>query len=171
MPFHLEVTDKDAMDLIEFYTEKQKSIKLQMSELTASLKDISSKIYDLKGILDARQTFSSPEDKTAYSLKWHWVKKIQFAIHKEGRPLTTKEIVDILSNYQPEYISERRKAIASVSAILSTKSGTHAQHKEFVKIPADWGEYTYDVWREDEKNDDSDDISNSGGLSLSDLPF
>jgi tRNA(Phe) wybutosine-synthesizing methylase Tyw3 len=145
----IEITDDDAKDLIDFYVEKQRNIKNQMSVLGASLKELNTKILELKQSLQAKNpSVINNKDGVEYSSKWHWVKKIEFAIRQAGKPLTTKEIVDILTEYQPDYISERRSAIASVSAILSTKSGSHSQHKEFVKIASDWGDYAYDVWKE-----------------------
>jgi hypothetical protein len=142
----IEIRKEDAEDLVEFYVEKQKNIKNQMSALEASLKEINGKILELKQILkgEVKSDASEPE----YSSKWHWVKKIEFAITVAGRPLTSKEIVDVLTDYDPSYIVGRKTAIASVSATLSAKSGAYEHHKDFVKIPAEWGDYLYDVWKE-----------------------
>ncbi len=167
----IQIDEKDAQDLIDLYIQKQRSIKNQMAVLNADLKALNTKITDLKQALKSGDINTGASDEMEYNINWHWVKKIEFAITKAGKPLTTNEIVDILTDYQPEYISGRRSAIASVSATLSLKSGTHSMHKEFVKIISDWGGTLYDVWKEiPDPLPDSPSAFNKDE-PLEDLPF
>lgn len=171
MPINILFDEKEAQDLIDFYTQKQRAIKGQMATLAAELKSISAKILDLKqGIQSEAQDNPLSLDSSEYNIRWHWVKKIEFAITKAGKPLTTNEIVDILQDYQPEFIVNRRSAIASVSATLSAKSGSQSQHKEFVKMIADWGGQTFDIWKEIPE-DINEQKEPETSLKEDDLPF
>jgi len=121
----IEIKDRHIKDLIDFYIEKQRGLRLQITTLEREVKDISAIIMQLK----QTSRSGSPTEivqlpgQDIYSVKWPWVRKITFALEQVGTPLTTKEIVDLLTDYEPAFISERRKAIASVSSTLSVKSG------------------------------------------------
>jgi hypothetical protein len=178
MPVKIEINQQDAEDLIDFYVEKQKKISDQISGLETSLVQINEKIIELKQILKGEFAQNNTFPESTYSAKWNWVKKITFAIEIAGKPLTTKEIVDVLTDYDPNYIINRKTAIASVSATISAKSGPYEHYKDFIKIPADWGDYSYDVWREkviesENKVDiTGENLNKSVGSNIGDdLPF
>ncbi len=78
----------------------------------------------------------------SYSEKWPWLKKIRFTIELKGCALTTNEIVDALVEREIGLMFERKKAVASVSSVLSTKSGPG---KDFLKTESDSGEYAYAI--------------------------
>lgn len=93
-----------------------------------------------------------------YSDKWPWVKKVQFAIEYHKRPLTTREIVETLTEYESSLLIDRKRAIASVSSILSSKSG---ENKDFLRVNSEFGDFAYTVnkskYVESDKNSDIDD--------------
>ncbi len=55
-----------------------------------------------------------------YNSTWKWIKKIEFITSIERRPLTTREIIDKLRNYDKELKDlEMNKGIARLSGILN----------------------------------------------------
>ena len=70
-------------------------------------------------------TISSVAIGLGYKDAWTWEKKIKFILEYKGNVgLTTSGIVTILIEMEPDYfIKERRsKAVASISAVLSSKT-------------------------------------------------
>jgi hypothetical protein len=143
MPIQIEINDAHVDALIDFYIQRIKVLRDEMSSREKELREINAQILKLKKSkrdIDENE----PEHPSAiialYSDKWPWVKKIRFAIVLKGRPLTTKEIVDTLIEYEIGLMFERKKAVASISSMLSTKSGPD---KEFSKVESDSGEFAY----------------------------
>ena len=61
------------------------------------------------------------DQKVEYNPKWSNLKKSIYIIYQDGKPLTTKEIVDtILEKYEPELKSERAKIVGNISSVLGT---------------------------------------------------
>jgi hypothetical protein len=145
MPIQIEINDAHVDALIAFYIQRIKALRDEMSIREKELREINTQILKLKkSKRDIDE--SKPEQPNAiialYSDKWPWVKKIKFAIELKGRALSTKQIVDILIEYETGLMFERKKAVASISSVLSTKSGAD---KEFVKIESDSGEFAYTI--------------------------
>jgi hypothetical protein len=144
MPIQIEVQDLHAKLLIDFYIQRLKTLKTEIIERERELKEINGTIQKLKrGNLSPVE--SSPKEMindSHYSEKWTWVKKIQFAIELQGKPLTTKEIVDTLTEFEADFIFDRKRVVASISSMLSTKSGSD---KEFIRVESDSGDFAYNI--------------------------
>ncbi len=144
MPIQIEVQEFHAKLLIDFYIQRLKTLKTEIIERERELKEINGTIQKLKrGNLSPVE--NSPKEiinTTPYSEKWTWVKKIQFAIEQQGKPLTTKEIVDTLTEFEADFIFDRKRVVASISSMLSTKSGSD---KEFIRVESDSGDFAYNI--------------------------
>jgi len=169
MAITIKIKDAHLKDLIEFYSLKQRALKEEISELEKKLMDITATISQLK-----RSTNNSEigwmEEKEVFSSKWPWSRKIAYAINEAGKPITTKEIVDILDSYDPISPEDKKSTISSVSATLSVKSGKHNEKKDFVKSVSESGEYAYDIWREQNNLEEGNKFFGSQIL-VDDLPF
>lgn len=146
MPLQIEINDLHIDSLIDFYIQRLKVLRDEISEREKETKEINAQILKLKrgkttGLLGAGNSqISAPS--IPYSEKWPWVRKIRFALENQGRPLTTKEIVDTLIEYEIGLMFDRKKVVASVSSMLSTKSG---DGKEFARVESDSGDFAYDL--------------------------
>ena len=141
MPIQIEINDAHIQPLIDFYIKRLRTLKDEIMEREREMKEISQVIQKLKkreviSDTDAEITVSS----IPYSDKWTWVKKIEFAIEYQNKPLTTKEIVDTLTEFEPSFLFDRKRVVASISSTLSSKSGPN---KEFVRVERDSGEFAY----------------------------
>jgi len=173
MAIRIEIKDDDVNDLIAFYSTKQKYIREQIIKLEKDLKDVSATIAQLK-----QRPSNSPSsftaglisDKEVFSAKWPWLRKITYAINEAGKPITTKEIVEILELYEPKSEDERKSAISSVSSTLSVKSGKFSDRRDFVKSVTDSGEFAYNIWKEDE-DPEKNSYSHGSQIIMDDLPF
>ena len=168
MSIHIEVQDAHAQLLVEFYLNRLKTVKDEIVEREKETKNITGIIQTLKrGSASAHELNILP--KADYSDKWPWVKKIQFAIEIQKKPLTTKEIVDTLSEYEPSFIFDRKRVVASISSILSTKSG---DSREFSRVGSDSGEFAYVLNGKNEENKKYIGISKElEVVDDADLPF
>lgn len=149
MAINITIPDSQLDSMIEYYIGLQKSKKDTITGIEKEIKEISSIVLQLKKAkTDQPQQNGVYEDLfgAVYNPKWPWVKKIEYAMNEAGKPVTTKEIVEIITKYEPEYIAERKKAVASVSATLSQKSGSLYDKKEFVRSESETGETAYSVW-------------------------
>jgi len=80
-----------------------------------------------------------------YNKKWIWKEKIIFILSNEKIGLTTRQIVESITNHEPKLIENRRKIILIVSGILQSclKAGVLKRHKsgnkkEFIYGLPDW---------------------------------
>jgi len=146
MPIQIEVQDTHAQLLIEFYVQRLKTLRDEIQERERETKEINSTIQRLKkknsNISTQELTDNAVTDKVEYSDKWPWIKKVSFALNFAQKALTTKEIVDVLSEYEPAFLFDRKRAIASISSILSSRWGTD---KEFIRVQSDSGDFAYTV--------------------------
>lgn len=174
----IKIKSKHLEDIIFFYSEKQKGCLIKISDLEKEVKEISGIIIQLKkAFKDSQDILVIDKDEhklyDGYVDKWPWIKKIIFAIEKSRKALTTKEIVDFLIDYEPELIHDRKRAVGSVSSILSVKSAPPGgDKKEFTKFDSDTGEFAYAVWQE--TLDYWEKIQKTASETLStdyDLPF
>lgn len=161
--------------LIDLYLEKLKSKKDEINTLEKEAKEISAKIVQLKRALNSEgsDTIIHPIDSSEiYSDKWQWTKKIQYAIDLAKKPLTVNEIVDTLGEVEPAILTEKRKAMSSISGTLSNKSGDYKDKKEFVRSTSENGDYAYSVWKEIEKEINYELKTKYGtSIVVNDLPF
>jgi hypothetical protein len=149
MPISIEINDIHVDALIEFYIQRIKVLRDEMACREKELKEINTQILKLKKSkrdVDDGEPEHSNVVIALYSDKWPWVKKIKFAIE-------LKEIVDTLIEYEIGLMFERKKAVASISSMLSTKSGPD---KEFSKIESDSGEFAYAINDKSGGNSDED---------------
>lgn len=142
MAIQIEILDSHVKHLTEFYIQRLKTLREEIQERERETKEINANILKLK-----KGGTTSPEAvptilSADYSDKWPWLKKVQFAIELQNRPLTTKEIVDTLSEYEPSFIYDRKRAVASISSILSSRWG---EGKEFKRTQSDSGDFAYDL--------------------------
>ena len=143
MAIQIEIQEGHAQLLIDFYVGRLKVLRDEILDKERETKEITAIIQKLKR-REPQLLVSNgiSVDKSTYSDKWPWVKKVQFALENNGGPLTTKEIVDVLTELEPSFLFDRKRAVASVSSILSSKSGSD---KEFVRIEGESGDFAYDI--------------------------
>ncbi len=146
MPIQIEIHDTHAQLLIEFYVLRLKTLRDEILERERETKEINSTIQKLKkkgSNSGTQEVVNSPMSiGTPYSDKWPWVKKVSFVLENTSNALTTKEIVDVLTEYEPSFLFDRKRAIASISSILSSRWGTD---KEFIRVQSDSGDFAYTV--------------------------
>lgn len=160
MPIQIEINDAHIDALIDFYIMRLKTLREEIAEREKESKDINAQILRLKR---GKSNPASGDSKNVdllqpvnYSEKWPWGKKIRFAIERKGQPLTTKEIVDTLIEFEIALMFDRKKAVASISSLLSTKSG---DDKEFKRIESDSGDFAYDINKKEEEIEEEEDIN------------
>ncbi|MFL5787110.1 MAG: hypothetical protein ACJ748_03585 [Flavisolibacter sp.] len=148
MPIQIEINDTHVDALIGFYIQRLRVLREEIAAREKETKDINAQILRLKKSKNESQSNGETADSTVaipsvpYSDKWPWVKKIRFAIEQQGRALTTKEIVDTLIEHEIGLMFDRKKAVASISSMLSTKSG---ENKAFIRVESDSGDFAYDI--------------------------
>jgi len=141
MSIQIEVQNAHIEYLIEFYLERLKSLRAEISAKEQELKDITSTIQKLKkGSNPDKFEEADAAIDVEYSERWPWVKKVEFALKYKNKPLSTKEVVETLTEFEPEFLIDRKKVVASVSSILSSKSG---DDKTFKRINHDSGDFEY----------------------------
>jgi hypothetical protein len=148
MPIQIEIQDTHAKLLVDFYLQRLKVLRNEIAEREREAKEINvimQRLRKSKGAATVDMVIEEPA--TPYSEKWPWVRKIHFALKITGKPLTTKEIVDLLSGYEANFILDRKKVVASISSVLSTKSGPG---KEFIRVPGDSGDFAYTLNKPEE---------------------
>jgi len=148
MPVQIFIPTKQIEDLIAFYEVKLKDIKQKKKDLDAEESEIKSTILQLKSkryatvAVNVNELPALEPNKSVYYNKWSWVKRIEFAIRDAGKPITTNEIVEILMKHDTQL--DKRKAVTSVSSILSIKSSvTDETDKPFIKIEEEKGRSKY----------------------------
>jgi hypothetical protein len=167
MPVQIEINESHIDALVDFYIQKIKVLREEIAIREKEAKEINSQIMKLKkGKSSVSMSPSENEEQSAqmisYSDKWPWVRKIKFALEIQGRPLTTKEILDTLIDYEIALMFDRKKAVASISSILSTKSG---EDKEFIRVEGETGDFAYTVNDSKEPEDKEPDGSSSTNAS------
>jgi|HubBroStandDraft_1064217.scaffolds.fasta_scaffold434096_1 hypothetical protein len=141
MPIQIEVQDIHAQLLVDFYVGRLKVLRDEILEREKETRDINGIIQKLRKREPPLAISNGLHvDKSLYSEKWPWVKKVQFALGNQEKPLTTKEIVDVLTEYEPSFLFDRKRAVASISSILSSKSG---DDKDFMRVDSESGEFAY----------------------------
>jgi hypothetical protein len=161
MPIQIEVQDIHAQILIDFYVNRLKALRDEILDKERESKEINAIIHKLR-----RRDAAVPQSngtnvlKASYSEKWPWVRKVHFALETNEKALTTKEIVDFLTEFEASFLFDRKRAVASVSSILSSKSGTG---KEFIRLQGDSGDFAYAI-NADFNNTPSEEEEEDDGL-------
>ena len=155
MPINIEIKDAHAQLLVDFYIQRLKILHEEIQNKEIEIKEITSTIQKLKKkelkTTPSSATIDTIENVAPYSNKWPWVKKIHFVLGQVDRPMTTKEIVEALTEFEPTFMFERKKVVASISSILSSKSG---DDKEFVKVESESGDFAYYINRSTDEEED-----------------
>ncbi|HET6253907.1 MAG TPA: hypothetical protein VFE32_07525 [Puia sp.] len=148
MPIKIEIQESHVQLLIDFYIARLKILREEIQDRERETKEINTAIQRLKKreIPLAISSIMKVDNKSSYSEKWPWLRKVQFALENQAEPLTTKEIVEVLTEYEPSFLFDRKRAVASVSSILSTKSGS-----EFIRVDSESGDFAYRL-RNDKNN-------------------
>jgi|GEM_PF-1399151 len=132
-------------------SQKQAVIDLFLPQYKKALEEVES----IKNILNQLGYFDiglTPSDNLSdintvldngYNKQWIWARKIQFLL--EGGGLTTSQLVKRILELEPEKENERSRIVASVSAVLSSKS--KADTDPFKKIVNDRNENVYSLNR------------------------
>lgn len=161
MPIQIEIQDSHAQLLIDFYIARLKVLRDEIQDREKESKDINTTIQRLRK-REIPLTIGNGHqiDKSIYSEKWPWLRKVQFALESRSTPLTTKEIVDVLTEYEASFLFDRKRAVASVSSILSTNAGS-----EFIRVPSESGGFAYRL------TTNNDHKNNTLEEPIDDLPF
>lgn len=161
MPIQIEVQDTHAQLLIEFYVKRLKTLRDEILEREKETKDINNTIQRLKkrnaNTANQETAEIATMDRGLYSEKWPWIRKVSFVLNNTPNALTTKEIVDVLTEYEPAFLFDRKRAIASISSILSSRWGTD---KEFIRVQSDSGDFAYTVNKPVNENSNEGVVSN-----------
>jgi hypothetical protein len=105
--------------------EKMRIIESDFKEVEILLAQLNDKALANITVGDDLETARLLADELGYNSNWTWEKKIRYVLEsKENVGLTTSKIVNNLSRFEPQFIlkKDRKKAVASISAILSAKS-------------------------------------------------
>jgi hypothetical protein len=161
MEVQLPIPAEHISEIIEFYVNKQKDLKFRSLEIDMEIKEIGNLLARLRdaesnalNIQDHYHTFSmisdlvSEDERGKYSPEWPWFRKIRFALLSMKKPATTREIIDFLSLHEADIINDRKKAVSNISSILSSRSGTYYDKRDFIKGERPSGENDYRVWQE-----------------------
>ena len=184
MPVNINIPDNQIDTMIKFYVDRQKEKRELILSLEKEVREFSSTIMQLRNA-KSKPTHLNPESietipsEKVYSPKWPWVKKIEFAMNEANKFITTKEVVEILTNYEPEFIADRKRAIGSISSTLSVKSGTSQDSKDFIKRESESGELEYYPWgkymieNSEEKEEKPISPTTNYGMEMvvNDMPF
>jgi hypothetical protein len=146
MPVQIAIQDNQADLMIDFYVNRLKTLREEILARENETKLINNLVQQLKKRDTSMVAESMPSyaisNRPDYSEDWPWMKKILFALNNSPTPMTSKEIVGFLTDYEPVLLFDKKRAIASVSSILSTKSG---KGKTFVRTEKESGDFAYQL--------------------------
>ena len=173
MAIRIEIKYDHINDVVTFYALKQKSIREQISKLEYELRDVNATIAQLRqrpsNLSDSFSAELLPGNEV-YSPKWTWLRKIKHAIKEAGKPITAKQIIEILEAYEPKSEGEKKTILSSVSSTLSVNAGKISDKKHFVKSISDSGDYAYQVW-DDNLSSEEAELKFGSHITMDDLPF
>mgnify|MGYP002075297013 CR=1 FL=1 len=146
MSIQIDIDEAQVKLLKEFYKTRVNEIQSEISKLTAEIEELGrfAKKLDFKPN-EVDITLPDPSAKyssSGYQDRWPWVKKAAFLIEDEGRPLSTKDMVElILEKYEPKLKDKRKTVVASLSAVMSTKT----KEGLFTRVTNQFGEFEFSV--------------------------
>lgn len=82
------------------------------------------------------------KQQSGYYSEWPWLTKIKFALSTQGHALSVKEIIEVLTEYEPSLLFEQKRTMASVSSALSLNYG---KGKAFIRFEGPAGRLTYNL--------------------------
>lgn len=150
MTIKIEVKENDIHLLLDFYHKKLKALKEEIGAKENEVRSINSMIIQLKNADKqhekkadrAANVQDDKKQKLEYYPEWPWVAKIKFALKTQGRPLTSKEIIEVLTDFEPSLLFEQKRTLASVSSALSLNFG---KGKNFIRFEGPSGYHTYNL--------------------------
>lgn len=126
---NIEILDSEVDAMAEFLHLRKKHFIDQIEINKKEIKKIESLLLQLKT--------SRP---LIYSNDWNWIKKIKFALNEIGRPATSKEIAQFLTNYD---LKPLRLILSGVSSNLSVYSKEETDH--FIKTKNKYDSILYSI--------------------------
>jgi hypothetical protein len=144
MAIKIEIQESHVQSLIDFYLSRLKMLREEIADRESEFREINMIIQKLKRNGESVKIIHTKDHiiATQYSDNWSWPKKVRFAMELMNKPMTTRDIAEALTDFEPSLLIDRKRAIASISSILSTKSGNG---KDFLKVENGSGDFAYVV--------------------------
>jgi hypothetical protein len=130
---NLEKEDIDI--LLKAHEASKKEYQQQIDKLNYAIKRLDEKIANLKRL--SIQPYNS-HSRENYDPNWTWNNKITFILRTSMMPLTGKEIVRAILEFQPEL--QMKSVWSSVSATLSADKG-----EKYKRIEKEGKEIQYEL--------------------------
>lgn len=165
MAVQIEINDIHIKHLTEFYIQRLKVLRDEIVEREREVKEINATVQLLRKTPSSGEITPLKTSSVDYSEKWPWIRKIHFAIEHVDKPLTTREIVEVLTEFETSFIYDRKRAIASISSVLSNKWGAG---KEFGRMQSESGDFAYFI---NEKDNETPINTTSTHGVVDELPF
>jgi hypothetical protein len=142
MPVRIEIQDNHIQSLIGFYINRLRILREEIIGRENEFKEISATIQQLKrkGEMPKTSSVHVQVNLSDYTENWPWLRKVRFVMEQKNKPLTTKDIAETLTDFEPSLLIDRKRAIASISSILSSKSG---EGKDFLRVGNGPGDFAY----------------------------
>jgi hypothetical protein len=124
MDIQLKISEQLAKEMLEFIETKIRSKQTEIVELENEIADLRIQRQELEARLNGSQKLLVPDkSEVKYQPKWPIFRKILFILEKHGRPMSTRDIVEYITElYEPEIANERNKLVGNVSSVLGTKA-------------------------------------------------
>lgn len=144
MSVQININDVQANLLKDYYKRRLSEIQSEIGKLTAEIGEIDKFMKQLdKEVLSADALSNTTNISiNNYQDRWSWVKKAAFLIKESGRALSTRDMVDlIIDKYEPGQKENRKTVVASLSAVMSTKT----KEGLFVRQQNEFGEFEFSL--------------------------
>jgi len=157
----IEFTESQIEELISYYTlqatKESDEVKIhqkKQSEYMEMVNVLKEKLTTTQSPV-VPQLFDNSGSSLIYDKNWPSIKKIIFAMETANKPLTTREIVDMLKIYDPSFSDKKidEAAIANFSSVLAMKSKSNkifTRTKGEFDVAIRWGLIR---WNEPKKNE------------------
>lgn len=147
MEKQITISEQEIPTLIEYLRNRIESTRAQLISLEKTLNNLvhlSGNTYKTQiqtSISLSKESINNSYDKPlehedGYNSAWTWIRKI-IHILKAQKESTTSDIVNAVLRYEPDRVKERKKVMASVSAVLSTKSKDDGLFKKRINMRND----------------------------------
>lgn len=128
MAKNVSVPEKYVDLYLKALNEKKKQLEMKIDEFQREIEDINNHIKSLTSLsIFNDYPIHSPVkwETKGYMREWPWTQKVSYFADKKGLLFSANEIVDLISNKEPD--QERDKVRSSISAVLSNrlKSGEY----------------------------------------------
>lgn len=145
----IEVRDEQRKPLIEFFKQRETEILHTINYLQGELEGIRENLKTLGSearngtpvtVNAVAEEQSKNQVETEFRKNWSLPAKVKFLLKVVGHPAGTGELADLLINkFEPDI--ERRRAVASISSVLTGKSSK----KHFIKKKDDRNQVIYEL--------------------------